>query len=164
MAFSDWLTLIGLMVTVAGFTIAIWQIRRTANASKAAADALMRSQRQIEVNYLLVLLPQFRIVESDLDAAVTGDDRRLAMRALRNYSTIAAEVSALLVHQSAADPSLLQALKESAMLASQTKAELVNNASKKTKNVTNEFRQRLGEILASVGGLAAQFTVGVPHA
>jgi len=130
LSLTDWLAIIGLIVGVAGFGITIWQLVRTARASEATKDAVERTEKHLAASYLLVLLPQFRIIESDLDNAAMDDDRRLAMRALRTYADVASEVRSLLASQADIDAQLLERLGETALAASQTKASIVDNPGK----------------------------------
>lgn len=163
-AFSDWLAIAGLLVGVAGFTVTIWQLRRTANASEATARAVERTEKQMASSYLLVLLPQFRIIESDLDTAAIEDDRRLAMRALRTYADVSSEVRALLSTQPDIDSVLLSKLEESSKSATLTKAALVDHPGRGTKAVTRDFRTELSHVSSYLGGLTARFSLGAKSA
>jgi cell division inhibitor SulA len=161
---AEWLAIAGLVIGLAGFAITIWQLVRTARASEATAAAVERTERHMAASYLLVLLPQFRVIESDLDNAAVEDDRRLAMRALRTYADVASEVRTLLTGQGAVDAALLTKLEETARAATLTKAALVDNPGRPTKNVTREFRNELSEVSTYVGGLTARFTLGATSA
>src|SRR5580692_8265065 len=97
---DDWIGLAGLVVSVVGFGVAIWQLIRTANASVATLNAVERTEKRMALNHLLVLLPQFRLLENDLDYAAQEDDRSLARRSLVSYAHFAAEVATILGGQS----------------------------------------------------------------
>ncbi len=159
LSLSDWLGLLGLLVSVVGFGLTIWQLARTARASEATAAAIARTEARVSVNHLLVLLPQFRILESDLDSAAVEDDRRLAMRSLVAYTHIASEVCGLLRHQNNVDPVLIDRLQTSATTASQAKATLINEPARQTKSVTRAFRAELADVSSFIGGLVTTFTV-----
>lgn len=159
LSLADWLAVVGLVIAVAGFSLTIWQLVRTARATEATKLAIERTEKHMAASYLLVLLPQFRIIESDLDSAAMDDDRRLAMRALRTYADVASEVQSLLRSQTGIDDSLLNKLQTTAQAASLTKASIVDNPGRATKSLTREFRSELAEITAYVGGLTAHFTV-----
>lgn len=157
---ADWLAVAGLAVAIAGFGVTIWQLVRTARASEATANAIQRTERQMAASYLLVLLPQFRIIEGDLDAAAVEDDRKLAMRALRTYADVASEVRTLLEGQAQVDRALLRKLEETSRAATLTKADLVDNPGKATKTITKQFRTDLSGVTTYVGGLTAMFSLG----
>jgi hypothetical protein len=160
LAFADWLGLAGLVVGIAGFAITIWQLVRTARASEATAAAVKRTEKQMAASYLLVLLPQFRIIESDLDSAAMDDDRKLAIRALRTYADVASEVRTLLSGQEGVDAVLLTRLESTAESATLAKADLVDNPDRETKAVTRDFRTELSGVSTYLGGLTARFTLG----
>ena len=79
MNLSDWLGVAGLGVSVIGFGVAIWQLIRTANAAVATREAVERTEKRMAINHLLILLPQFRIVEGELDRAAEEDERTVGM-------------------------------------------------------------------------------------
>jgi hypothetical protein len=66
---GDWISVAALIVSVIGFTFTIWQLVRTANAAEATKRAIERTEKRMALNHLLVLLPQFRLIENDLDPA-----------------------------------------------------------------------------------------------
>ena len=160
-SFFDW---ISLCVGALGFAVTIWQLFRTANASVATRKAVERTEKHMASSYLLVLLPQFRIVESDLDSAVLENDRRLAMRALRTYSDVASEVRTLLGSQAGIDEKLLNLLESTSRSAALAKAELINSPNRQIKSVTKVIRDELAHVSTHVGGLTAKFSLGGTNA
>jgi hypothetical protein len=157
---GDWLSLAGLVVSIVGFGIAIWQLTRTANASVATKAAIERTERRMALNHLLVLLPQFRILENDLDAAAQDDDRALARRSLISYSHFAAEVATILQGQDTVDGSIIVELRESARQASRAKGTLIDaSLTKDTKQLTKEIRERISNLSVHIGSLATTFQI-----
>jgi hypothetical protein len=155
---GDWIVLAGLIVSVIGFTFAIWQLTRTAKAAEAAQAAIERAEQKMALNHLLVLLPQFRLIENDLDAAAQEDDRGLARRSLVAYAHFAAEVAAILQGQEKVDQTLVTDLRNSASQASQAKAALIDTPSgKSTKQLTREVRARLSGLSIHIGTLATSY-------
>jgi hypothetical protein len=155
---GDWIGLAGLVVSVVGFAIAIWQLVRTAKAAEATQVAVERAENRMALNHLLVLLPQFRLIENDLDAAAQEDDRGLARRSLVAYAHFAAEVAAILEGQSKYDNTLVVDLRGSASQASQAKAALIDTPSgKSTKQITKEVRARLSDLSVHLGTLATSY-------
>lgn len=151
----DWLSLV---LTLIGFGVTIWQLVRTANASIATKNAVEGTERRMALNHLLVLLPQFRLIEADLDTSARMDDHDLAIRALVTYTHTASEVAGLLKSSSEIDPAIVASLEEMSRLASTTKGEIVDDTSMFVKTATKEFRSRLVDVTSQVGGLVSHFT------
>lgn len=159
MKVGDWLSLAGLVVTLVGFGIAIWQLIRTANAAEATKRAIERTEKRMALNHLLVLLPQFRLIENDLDSAAQDDDRPLARRSLVAYAHFAAEVATILQGQDKVDQTLVIDLQTSATQASRTKASLIDSAGKNTKQLTKDIRDRISGLSIHIGTLATSYQI-----
>lgn len=157
MTWGETVGVAGLVVTVVGFAITIWQLVRTARASEATQQAVERTERRMALNHLLVLLPQLRLIETDLDTAAQENDRKLAMRALVAYSHMASEIAGLLRGQDSVDDALVQRLEQSARAASLAKADLIDNANRMAKSATKEFRGELAHTGAYLGQLVGTF-------
>jgi hypothetical protein len=157
---SDWLGVAGLAVSVVGFGIAIWQLIRTANASVATRKAVERTEKRMALNHLLVLLPQFRLLENDLDFAAQEDDRPLARRSLISYAHFAAEVATILQGQDGISEVLITELRGSASHATRTKASLIDaSLSKSTKQLTKEIRERMSALSVQIGTVSTTFQI-----
>lgn len=155
---GDALSLAGLLVSVLGFTLAIIQLRRTAKATEETAAKIRQTLDRMNVNHLLVLLPQLRLIENDLDQAAEDDDRRLAQRTLISFSHTASQVASLLEgSDSGTDPALVQRLKSSARLASSTKASLVSSTRSTVRIATKEAASEISEISGLAAGMIAQY-------
>lgn len=159
MSLADWLGSIGLIVSVLGFAGTIWQLQRTVNASKATAAAITRTEKRMAMNHLLVLLPQIRMIEADLDTAVDQGDRRLTIRALVMFTHLASEVAGVLKYQSDADAELVTLLEEASRKSSEAKVDLIGNANKLPKSATRQVRSDLAELTRHLTGLASRITI-----
>lgn len=158
MYFGDWIGVAGLVVSVVGFGVAFWQLIRTANAAKATKSAIERAERRMATNHLLVLLPNFQLIENDLDAAAQNDDPGLARRALVAYAHFATEVAAILQSQERVDQTLITDLRTSATLASQAKAILIDAPKgKSTRQVTKDARERISSLSVHIGTLVINY-------
>jgi hypothetical protein len=158
MNLGDWLGVAGLGVSVIGFGVAIWQLVRTANASVATRKAVERTERRMAINHLLVLLPQFRIVETDLDRAAEEDDRQLASRALVSYAHFASEAAAILAGQANVDQTLVAELQVSSREASRTKGTLIDAPrTRNTKQLTKDIREHMSGLALHIGSLSANY-------
>lgn len=162
MTFGEAIGLVGLVVSVVGFWLAIVQLRRTAKATKATADGISQTLHRMNVNHMLVLLPQLRLIESDLDQAAEEEDRRLAQRTLVSYSHTASQVAMLLEgSESPGDSQLIEKLRGSARRASQAKAALVSSNRVSVKTAIKEVGAEVGDIAGIAAGLIAQYQTKV---
>jgi hypothetical protein len=155
---GEWIALAELVVAIVGFGLAIWQLRRSADASVATKEAIERTARRMSLNHLLVLLPQLRSIEGDLDAAAATDDRPLAIRSLVSYSHTANAVASLLAGDGdLSDPALIVRLRDSAKSASVAKAALVTGSRQAVKVVVKTALEQIGDVSSYAAGLSAQF-------
>ncbi len=154
-----WMNLAGLVIGVIGFGVTIWQLFRTANAAEATTRAVERTERRMALNHLLVLLPQFRMLETELDLAVEESDRRMATRILASYAQITSQVAGLLDGRDSDFEPLVSKLQRASRDASHTKARIVNEPRKTVKNLTKDFRTTTGELAAYIGSLASRFSI-----
>jgi len=150
---ADYLALAGLVVTTVGFTVAIWQLIRSANAAeatKAAVLALSRAQ-------LLFLLPQFRVLETELDWAISlkTEGRDLAVRILTSYVHLAHEVAGLITVHSLGEDEIGVKLRQSAKLAADAKNKIYATTIG-VASLTKELRlsmTNIGEVLSTIGAV-----------
>lgn len=154
---DTYLAIVGVLITVAGFTITIWQILRTARASEATRKAVQSTEARMALNHILVVIPQLRILEQDLDRAIEDGDRLAAMRALGSYSYVVSEVSGLLGEQDVMDAETVERLKSSAVAAGQAKSRLLDSANTMPKSATREFRQDLAEVATALNALVGRY-------
>jgi hypothetical protein len=158
MSLGDWLGIAGLAVSAVGFAVTIWQLVRTARAASAARQAVERTERRMAINHLLVLLPQFRLLEADLDRAAQENDRALARTALVSYSHFASEVASLLKGQQQVDSAIILELEISAREASVAKSSLIDApGSKTTKLLTKDVRDRMSTLSLHIGVLSTSY-------
>ena len=136
MNLSDWLGVAGLGVSVIGFGVAIWQLIRTANAAVATREAVERTEKRMAINHLLILLPQFRIVEGEFDRAAESE-QTVRMSGACVIAHYASEAAAILSSQTSADQTLVTQLKSSSREASRAKGVLIDAPkTKSTKLLT----------------------------
>jgi len=158
MAVSDWIGIAGLLVSIVGFWLAIVQLRRTAKATKATADNIKQTLHRMNINHMLVLLPQLRLIENDLDQAAEDEDRRLAQRTLISYAHTASQVASLLQgSETTSDVELIQKLRSSARKASQAKAQLVSSSRVSVKAAIKDVLGEVGDVTGTCAGLIAQY-------
>ena len=71
--------LVGLVVSIGGFWIAIYQIRKTRTAASAAAAAADRTARALVQNHLLFLIPELTRLVADTETAVSAAESARAV-------------------------------------------------------------------------------------
>jgi hypothetical protein len=154
---TDWVSIAGLGVSVVGFSLTIWQLVRTANATRATAATIDKATRRMGVNHLLVLLPQLRMVENDLDAAIADNDPKLAARSLVSFSYTANQVASLLEGQDDFDLKFVELLRGSAHAASSAKSVLVTGTSRPVRTVVKSAVEDITAVSGRAAGLLADY-------
>jgi hypothetical protein len=162
---ADWwtisgffLALVGLAVAIAGLVIALQQLRRTSNAVEAAGAAVERTERHLAITRLLALSPLLDRLEQELDLAVSGDDRRSAMRHLADWRSTANPIQGLIAENAHATPEVRDRLRESVVQAAQAKARLLDPRTSLRK-ATEQARQDMSAASDLVGELAGKLQV-----
>ena len=160
------ITSLGLLITVIGFWLAIVQLRKTATASTATTLAVQTANQRMLYNHLLVLMPQLRTLEGDVDAAVVGGDREAAVRALVAFSHAANQVAALLetepVETRLSDHvELVADLRLAARAVSAAKGELVSGSKKTLGNLLHGVSTQISDVTARCAGLSTTYQTKV---
>lgn len=122
----DWLSAVGVPLTLYGLWLAWRQARNASNYARAARDAVSHTEQHLRANQLLVLIPQLRWIAAELDASIEADNARLAKRHLDNWRWQASNIHGLLDMDEALERPLLQALQESVGLAHSAGGNLLN--------------------------------------
>ena len=159
MLLSDALGIASLGVSVAGFSFAAIQLKRTADASEATEKAVQDTARRLSLNHLLVLLPQLRSIEAELDVAASENDRSLAIRTLVSYSHTATQVAALLEQDSDTDQALVTRLRTSAKTAGAAKSVLVSTKNKSVAITIKYAAEQIADMASHATGLVVAYQV-----
>ena len=69
-AWVDWVSVIGLPLTLLGLFLTWQQARNASTAAQAAEKAVSRTERQIRASQILVLVPQLRSTVAELETAI----------------------------------------------------------------------------------------------
>lgn len=153
---------LGLIVAVLGFKLTIQQLKRTATATEATVDAMKTASRQMNANYLLVLLPQLRALESEIDSATHDNDINSAMNSLRSYRSVSTQVSTLL--KLTGDPvhtQLIDLIDITAEAAAQAKASLASGKTKSVRVAVQDTTDGMNKVFSQATELAIKFQVRV---
>lgn len=160
MSLGDGLSLAGLLVSVVGFGLTIWQLVRTANAAEATRAAIIGANKRMLLNHLLVLLPQMRSLESDLDLAIAANDLPSAVRALNGFSHAANQIASLLdTEADAAEDGLRMELRAAAASASLNKSVLVRGTVRPLRTVLKTCSAQISDVSAQCAGLTTKYQV-----
>lgn len=173
MTFSDALAVwglgfssIGLIVTVVGFWLAIVQLRKTASAAKATTSAIETANKRMLYNHLLVIMPQLRSLEGDIDASVASGDKGAAVRALVAFSHAAKQIASLLETEPSTDGELEHAeligvLRATARAVSTVKGELVSGSKKSLSTLLQGISGDISDIASRCAGLTTTYQTKV---
>lgn len=157
---------LGVVISAVGFGLAWIQLRRTATATEATEDAVKKTEQAVRESNrlnLLLLLPQFRMLELHLDFAIRADSRDLVDYVLVSYRHYATDVAASIEANGDADRVAVQALWDSAKEAMLTKDDLYSDKTGASlRDLTAAFRNTMTQV---AGELARYRSVldGTPH-
>lgn len=163
MTLSDWLSVVGLLIGAVGFSFTIAQLRRTATASEAANDLLAAVGQRMQMNHLLVMLPQLHVLADELDAGVLANDSRGVARTLVAYSRTAIQVASLLENESDLEnsDSLAHKLRESSIQASVMKGAIVSGTKTPLAKLLKSIMADISDVSGAAGGLVSRYQMTV---
>jgi hypothetical protein len=113
----DWITVIGLPLTLLGLYLTWSQARKATSAAAAARKAVSRTEQQLRANQLLVLVPQLRWTVNELDSAIQGKDSMLVQRELNSWRWQAQNIHGILSGTGSSEKEILTRLQQSVVLA-----------------------------------------------
>ena len=152
---------LSLIVTAVGFGLTISQVRKTKDAAIATKDAIVAANRRMLYNHLLVLLPQMKNFEGDLDAAIAEPDKASAIRALVGFSHAANQVAALLETDGVAHAALIVELRATARAASVAKGELESGNARPLTSLLQSIAVEVSTVAAECAGLSTAYQTKV---
>lgn len=126
-SWQDQLAIGSFVVTVFGFAIAIWQIRKSVKASEATTIAVRVTANRLAANQLLLLVPQLELIDYELDLSIRANDREGVERSLVRWRYLSSKIRGVLIALNI-DPEIIERLQKSASLATVTKATLYNDS------------------------------------
>lgn len=150
--FQDWLALIGFVLTIVGFGLTFWQLRRTKRVAEATQETVYKATDRVRYNQLLVLLPQLQNLEPELDTAVREDDSRVAARTLVRWNQLASQVRGILSTMGVEYEETALDLTKSCEAAASAKGDLVDETGL-VKDVTKEARALMASLSTALGGI-----------
>jgi hypothetical protein len=148
-AVGSWL---GLVVSIAGFWIAIVQIRKTRKAAEAAALAVAETETRVARNTLLAVVPQFLQLEIDLGAALGSNRFEDAVTVLVRWRHLAAQIRGLVERSDIEEAALGQILWIAIPLVSAAERSLLRSRGPSAAAV-RQARQAIGDASAAAGAL-----------
>ena len=113
----DWITVVGLPLTILGLIITWRQARKATKAAEAAKKAVYQTEQQIRASQLLVLVPQLRWTVAELESAIENDNSYMARRQLESWRWQAGNIHGILSSTNSSEEKLLKSLTRSAGLA-----------------------------------------------
>lgn len=124
-----WLGVLGLAVSVAGFSVAIVEIRHTRGVAEATSRAVKVTLKAVAAGRLAVAITQLRQLVIDLEQAIEDDDTQSARQCLNSWRYVGADAAGLIERRFGDGHDALTALARSIHLASDAKSSLFDAAS-----------------------------------
>jgi methyl-accepting chemotaxis protein len=152
---------LGVVISIFGFGLALWQIRKVRSAAQAASSASSRAARSVAQNQILFLIPDLQRIASDLGEAVDQAPDRLA-RLIDHWRTSAIRIRSLLRTLGLASDELLTGLTRSLAQATDAK-ERIRRQDADAAEVTRTFRRTVDRVIEELGDLGGQMLVQVEH-
>lgn len=132
------------LLTAAGFSLAIFQLWRTANATEKSNTLLEKMRTRLIGNDLLVILPDLHAAEDNLDDALRADDSEKVERALVAYSRKSSEVIGLLESNDAVEgDKLIKLLKSASRECTKSKGEVAENTDQGLRLLTASAQKKV---------------------
>jgi hypothetical protein len=103
--FFDWVALI---LGVAGFGIAIWQLCKSKGALQAAKKALQETRATLVRNQLVFVLPAVGELANTLEIAASTSNRDSVVRALDRITDVAGEAAVLIQGSTSGQESVIE--------------------------------------------------------
>lgn len=152
-----WADYLGLALTVAGFWIAIAQLRKTRRAADAAGGALREAQAHLAQRSVMAFVAQFQGVITDLGHTMPTNDSSTTQRVLVRFGLMAKEASGVVSFFGTDQETLRQRLVKAAESATRVKGSLASTASpdvvKTVKQISKEIEsltQDLTELASTI--------------
>ncbi|GAA1320379.1 hypothetical protein ACFSWE_05005 [Leucobacter albus] len=148
----DWL---GLALTVFGFAIAFWQLKKTKSASETATAELNRARKKLNTDQLSAVVNQMQIVVADIDFAIDSNDREVAHRALLRFSYVAKEAEAILGNLEPDHGPLQTRLTETSSKALDAKSSIVGRPNADVARTAKAVGVAVSSLTVEISGLIA---------
>lgn len=161
MGIGDWISAAGLLIAVVGFSFTVQQLRRTATATETANGLLESVAERMQMNHLLVMLPQLHVLADELDAGVIADDARGVARTLVAYSRTAIQVASLLGSDDTQSEILVVQLRESSAQARLMKGQIVSGTKTPLAKLLKDVMAEISETASAASGLVSRYQMKV---
>ncbi len=149
----DWFAI---ALTIAGFWIAIAQLRKTRSATEVASAELRKARTKLNSDQLSAVVTQIQIIVADIDFAIETNDREVAHRSLLRFSYVANESIALLGNLSSDHSELESRLENAASAALDAKSLIVGKKSADVARTAKAVGIEISGLCVEISGLVAK--------
>lgn len=149
--FSEWVGVVGVGVSVAGFSLAYIEIQHTGNVSAETGRAVRIALKAVASGRLAVVITQLRQLVLDLENACAKDDPVEARHALNSWRSLGTEAEGLMKRRFGKDHEHLGSLQRSIRLASEAKPLLFGDLT--TQEATAETLAAMSKTTDALGPL-----------
>lgn len=113
----DWITILGLPLTLLGLFVTWRQAKAAATAAEAAKRAVHQTEQQIRASQIMVLVPQLRWTVAELEIAIEANSASVARRQLEIWRWQAGNIHGILSGADTSEKKILKSLTQSTALA-----------------------------------------------
>jgi hypothetical protein len=150
-SFGNWLGVAGVVVSIAGFSLAYFEIQHTQEVSAETGRAVGLALRAVASSRLAIVITQLRQLVVDLEDACDKNDSTAARRTLNDWRMLGTEAEGLMKRRFGEDSEHLSALRRSVRLASDAKPLLFSDVT--TQEATTESLDAMSKTADALGPL-----------
>lgn len=147
-------------VTLAGFALAFWQLRRTATAANTAATTAINTAKALSGNLLVLIIHQLSNVEREIDRAVDNGERTVVLEYLRQWKFQAGQLRSLVQNHSDDERELERAIQASIVAVSLNKTN-ISDQEHKLQTAVSPVQAAIAKVSEEFGRLAADRTIKI---
>jgi hypothetical protein len=156
---NEWgltITIVGVLATVIGLSIAFWQLKKTRTAAEATRDAVTTTESRLAKAELLQLIPALVDVDGSLEDGIRiGADAEQIAKHLTAWRDCANEILGVLEGRGYASAEFVATLKDSADEAARVRAELPDSPDDR-RIATKDVRAGISAVCGFAGVVKSQ--------
>lgn len=152
------LSFLGFTLTLIGLKIAYEQVKKTATAADAAANAAMAATKSLSRNLTMLVVQQLVHIEREIDRAIREDERGVLLDYLGQWRFQAGQLHALVLKMGKDEAKLAQAIMTSITVCGRPKAD-INKPSTDLVETMRPTQNAVSKVSAELGRLTADGTI-----
>jgi hypothetical protein len=149
-------TILSVPLALIGFSIAIWQIRKTRVAAEAARSAAATALNQVQRLSLVGLLPVLTRIDDEIDRAIDVKSKEMLRFWLSQWKWHASETRGFLDAEKLEEEKVMKLIQSSVVATTDLRRELHEVDLDQLARVTVNMRKAIGKVTSELGTLAAR--------